>query len=441
MPVNSRRKNLLCALVVGVLTLGPGLVPAQTQTSIVEVDRIVAVVNSEAITLRELNSRLESVKSQLRRQKTPLPPDDVFRRQILERLITDRVQLQLARETGLQVEDQQVDQSIQRIADGNRLTLVQLREALERDGLSYNRFREDIREEMTLGRLREREVTSKLQISDADVDHFLENLAQSAGPKEYELAHIVVRIPESASPEMIAQRRAKIEDARKRLASGQAFPEVAAAFSDAQDALAGGHIGRRPTEKIPNLYLDAVTKLAPGQISPILRSPAGFHLVLLIDETSGAGLPDQPITQTKARHILIRVNEVVSEADARHKLELLRERILHQSVRFEELAQLHSQDGASTRGGDLGWLYPSDTVPEFEQAMNRLQVGEISEPVRTPFGYHLIQVTERRTEGASKERQRQMARQALRDKRAEEAYEDWIRQIRDRAYVEIRIDE
>lgn len=417
--------------------IAPEMAVAQRSTPI-EADRIVAVVNSEVITLHELRTRLDSALAQLKRQGTPLPPRDVLERQMLERVIIDRIQLQMARDTGLRIEDGQLEQALGRIAATNKMTPAQFRQALERDGIPYAKFREEIRDEMTIARLREREVDNRLVIGDAEVDNFLAAETQGGGGEEVQVAHILLRAPESASPEQIQKLKAKADQVIERLRKGEDFSQLAAAYSDAPDALQGGNLSPRPIDRLPGLFAEAVARLRPGEVSPILKSPNGFHIVKLVAKSGGAKLP--PVQQTRARHILIKVNEIVSESEALHKMATLRERLAHGGD-FAELARLYSQDGSAPNGGDLGWIYPGDTVPEFERAMNNLAIGELSQPVQSPFGYHLIQVLERRTQDVSQERQRMAARQALRERKLDDAYQDWLRQIRDRAYVEYRYDE
>lgn len=404
-----------------------------------EVDRVVAVVNDEVITLYDLRSRLDSALAQLRQQGTPLPSRDVLERQMLERLIVDRVQLQMARDTGLRIDDAQLDQALNRIAAGNKMTLGQFRQALERDGISFAKFREQAREEITIARLREREVDNRLVIGDAEIDNFIAaETAKGGGGDEVVVAHILLRAPESASPEQLQKLKAKADQIVERLNKGEDFSQLAASFSDAPDALQGGIISPRPIDRLPSLFSETVAAMKPGDVSPILKSPNGFHIVKLVERRGSLAL--QPVQQTRVRHILVRVNEVVSESDARHKLGGVRDRLIHGND-FAELARLYSQDGSSAKGGDLGWIYPGDTVPEFERAMNALAPNEISQIVQSPFGFHLIQVLERRTQDASDERKRLVARQALRERKLDEAYQDWLRQIRDRAYVEVRLDE
>ncbi len=416
----------------------PVLAAAQTAQPLA-VDRVVAVVNDEAITLFELRDRLATVTRQLKSRGTPLPPRDVLEKQMLERLIVDRVQIQFAKEVGLRIPDAELDAALRRIAENNRLSLADFRTALERDGIEWRRFREDIREEMTIARLREREVESRIVVSDGEIDNYLSHPEQANQTALVTLGHIIVRVPEQADPAKLAQLRARAEDALARIRAGEDFSQVAASFSEAPDALSGGLLEPRPADRLPTLYAEAVAKLQPGEVSDILRSPAGFHIVKLL-ERRGGGAVGGAIRQTRARHILIKVNELVSSDEARHKLVGLKER-LDNGADFAELARLYSNDLSAAKGGDLGWLYQGDTVPDFERAMDALKIGEVSGPVQSPFGWHLIQVLERKRAEAGDERKRLLARQALRERKSDEAYEDWLRQLRDRAYVEYRLEE
>ena len=413
--------------------------PKRQNSDPIPADRIVAVVNDEVITLHELRARLDVAVSQLRRQGTPLPPRDVLERQMLERLVMDKVQLQHAREIGLRIDDSQLDQALQRIAANNKMSMAQFRETLQKDGVAFPKFREDIRNEMTIARVREREVESRIAISEGEIENYLQgSSAKEGAAEEYEVAHILLRAPESASPEQIRVLKAKAEQVLDRALKGEDFSQLAAAYSDAPDGLQGGSLGVRPLDRLPSIFSEIVVKLNPGDVAPLLRSPNGFHIVKLVAKRGGAKLP--AVQQTRVRHILIKVNEVVSESEARHKLEGLYDRIRH-GEKFAELAKLHSQDGAATKGGDLGWIYPGDTVPEFERAMNELKLGEVSQPVKSPFGFHLIEVLERRVQDVSADRQKAAARQVLRERKLDEAYQDWLRQARDRAYVELRLDD
>jgi peptidyl-prolyl cis-trans isomerase SurA len=436
------RAILLC-LVAG---LAIAQTPAQGQArraQPLEVDRIIAVVNDEAITAYELRARLATVERQLRDQKVQLPPREVLEKQLLERMITDRVQLQYAKETGLRISDLDLDAAMRRIAEGNKLSMQDFRALLEKDGIAWAKFREEIREEIILSRLRDREVQSRVVVSDGEIDNYLANLDTGSDSSNIEVRtdHIILRVPEQASPDQLMRIGARARAALDQVRRGDDFAKVAASYSDAPDGLSGGLMGVRPLDRLPALYADAVKKLKPGEVSDILRSPAGFHIVKLIDTTGGGGpKPAATLKQTRARHILIKINELVSEAEARRKLVALKER-LDNGADFAELARLHSNDLSAAKGGDLGWLFQGDTVPDFEAAMDALKINQLSQPVQSPFGFHLIQVLERRTENATDERQRLAARQVLRERKSDEAYQDWVRQIRDRAYVEYRVEE
>ena len=427
-----------CAvLLFAVLFPGAG---AQAQRTAL-VDRIVAVVNKEVVTMSELNERIAGAERDMKRQGTPVPERDLLARQVLERLILDKAQLHLAREAGIRVEELQLDRSIQRIAEGNKMALAQFRRALEGDGINFDKFREEVRQQIVLTRLREREVDDKIQVSDNEIDLLLqESGTQSSERVEYNVAHVLVRIPDQATPDRVDAARAKAEKARVEGSAGGDFAKVAASYSDAPDALQGGALGWRTQDRVPELFASELLKMRPGEVSPILRSPAGFHILKLIDRR-GAAVSSAPVTQTRLRHILIRTSETVSEAEARRRLLDLRQRIASGNSDFAELARVHSDDATAARGGELDWIYPGDTVPDFERAYQNLAIGEISQPVKSPFGYHLIQMLERRSADLSPERRRLQARQALRDRKADEAYQEWLRQLRDQAYVELRLED
>ncbi len=428
-------------LLLAALLFLPAIATAQAgRARPVDADRIVAIVNSEAITLFELRSRLALVERELRGQNVALPSREVLEKQLLERMIVDRTQMQFAKESGMQVSDTELDAALRRVAESNRMDVATFRQALERDGIAWPKFREEIRQEMTIARLREREVDNRLTISEGEIDNYLEKADQPGANEEIvQVAHIIVRVPEQANAQQLERYRGRAEQAVDQLRKGEDFGRVAAAFSDAPDGLAGGVMEPRAVDRLPSLYADAVQKLKPGETSDILRSPAGFHIIRLVARRGGA-MQVQALKQTHARHILVKVNELVSDSEGKRRLVALKER-LDNGGDFAELARLHSNDLTAAKGGDLGWLYQGDTVPEFEKAMDALKIGEISEPVRSPFGWHLIQVLERRTEDASKERRRLMARQALRERKSDEAYQDWLRQMRDRAYVEYRLED
>lgn len=426
---------LSCALMAALLPATAWSQPKPRQ--IVTLDRIVAVVNEEVITQQELNARVDFAFRQLRQQGTQPPSREVIERQLIERLITDRVQMQHARDIGMRVDDAELDRALVRIADENKLSTMQMRAALEKDGVPYEKFREDIRSEITLSRLREREVAQKIVITESEIDNFIQSQQTQGRNDEYNISHILVTVPENATPEQLQTRRARAEQALAQLKGGTDFRQIAAAFSDAPEALQGGLIGWRESNRLPSLFLDALRPLKPGELSELVRSPNGFHILKLNERRGGQAAI--MVQQTRARHILIKTNELVSETEARNRLLGLKER-LDNKADFAELARSRSEDGSAARGGDLGWLNPGDTVPEFERAMDALKIGEISAPVRSPFGWHLIEVLERRTQDMTREGQRLNARQALRERKTDEAYQEWVRQLRDRAYVEQRLE-
>lgn len=427
-------------LVFFALTLIVGNSQAASR-EIAKMDRIVAIVDQVVITEKELQEKISVVSAQLEKKGVELPPQDVLEKQILERLINDRLQLQFAQQTGLRVDDIQLDKTIERIAEQNKMDVGQFREALESEGISFRSFREDIRSEILLARLREREVDNRINVTEAEIDNYL--ITQSARPEEtqdeYEVSHILIRAPEEGSPEELQQLRAKADQALKQLQGGTPFSEVSARVSDAPNALEGGGLGWKTSTQLPSLFSEALKSLQPGDVSPILRSPNGFHILKLTNRRGGSS--PLVVEQTHARHILIKLNEVVSEDEAKHRLKTVRERLVNGGADFPEMARQYSEDGTAANGGDLGWVNPGDTVPPFEKAMNELQPGEISEPVRSPFGFHLIQVLERRKQDMTKEAARLKARQEIRARKSEEAYQDWVRELRDRAYVELRLED
>jgi peptidyl-prolyl cis-trans isomerase SurA len=425
------------ALAAGAQRLDPRLSTAPS--NIVPVDRIVAVVNDEVITQNELNERVALVVRQLQRQGGQLPAAEALSRQILERMITDLLQVQLAKESGIKIDDATLERTIERIAQENSLSMPDFRAALERDGIKYPRFRDDIRSEIMVARLREREVENAIVVTDAEVETELAREARAAtSDAEYRLAHVLVLVPTQATAEQIEQRRRRAVQALSELRRGTNFAQVAATYSDAPDAMQGGNLGWRASARLPGLFLEALERMQPNEVSDILRSPNGFHIVKLLEKRGKAAATG--VQQTHVRHILIRAREGVSDADARARLQRLRERIAS-GADFAELARINSEDASASKGGDLGWVAAGDTVAEFERVMNQLKDGEVSQPIQTPFGWHLVQVLARRSDELSEERKRANARQAIRARKADEAYQDWLRQSRDRAFVENRYDE
>jgi peptidyl-prolyl cis-trans isomerase SurA len=401
------------------------------------IDSVVAVVNDDVITRYELDERLREVVRQLEKQGTPLPAPGLLERQLLERMIIDLLQMQYARESGVHVDDTQLDQAIARIAQQNNFSsLAKFRARLETEGVDFKKFREEIRGEIISTRLREREIESKLVVSDTEVDNYLANKARmGAAEEEFHLAHILVVVPEQASSDKIQEARDRAEQALRQIQGGADFAQVAAGGSDAQDALNGGDLGWRSVDTIPALFMNELQNLNPGQTSTVLRSPSGFHIVKLVEKRSSKA--PVVITQTHARHILIKTSEIVSETEARNRLMEIK-RNIDSGSDFAEQAKRYSQDGSAQQGGDLGWLSPGQTVLEFEDAMNKLQ-PKMMGVVKTQFGWHLIQVMERRSADISEQQRRQQARVAIGTFKSDEQYQDWLRQIRDRAFIEYRI--
>ncbi len=412
---------------------------AAPQGGPVALDRVVAVVNNEALTQFEMNEQKRILVQQLRESRLQPPSPDVLDKQVLDRLITERALMQYAKETGIRIDDTTVERTILRIAQENKMSPEEFRKVLEREGIPYAKYREDVRREVTIQRMREREIDSKVFVSDVEVDNYLATVnVQAGGESEYLLAHILVRVPEQSSPEQIEQRRARAEEALAKVKAGEAFAQVAATWSDAPDAQQGGSLGWRTPARMPSVFVDSVRAMKKGQVSGVLRSPAGFHIVTIVDER-GRNQPSV-VQQTHVRHILIKVSELTSDVEAKAKIDRIRERI-DGGAKFDDQARVNSEDASSAKGGDLGWVAAGDLVPDFQAAMDRLKVNEVSQPVRSPFGWHLIEVLERREQDVSKDRQRDQARLALRQRKADEQFAEFVRQTRDRAYVEIKADE
>jgi peptidyl-prolyl cis-trans isomerase SurA len=408
------------------------------QSEIVKMDRIVAIVDQVVITEKELADRIKSVTAQLEKQGTELPPPAVLEKQILERMIIDRLQLQFASQTGLRVDDNQLDKTIERIAGQNKLDIPAFKKALLDDGIQYRKFREDIRNEITLARLREREVDNRINITESEIDSFIAMQAASNSSDEFEISHILIRAAEDSAPEDLKKLRAKAEDVLTQLQAGKDFAKISAGFSDAPNALEGGSLGWKNGAQIPALFLEALKPLKAGEISQILRSTNGFHILKVTNRRGGSS--PLVVGQTHVRHILIKLSEVVSEKDALTRIAGIKERLEH-GEKFEDLARQYSDDGSAKSGGDLSWVSPGDTVPEFEKTMNALALGEISNIIKTQFGLHVMQVIERRNQDMSKEAARIKARQEIRARKSDEAYQDWVRELRDRAFVELRLED
>jgi peptidyl-prolyl cis-trans isomerase SurA len=403
-------------------------------------DRIVAVVEDGVILESELAGKLQTVKRTLAQNNTPLPPDDILARQVLERMIVDRIQLHLAEKAGLRVDDETLRQAVLQIAERNRVTPEQLRQSLREEGIDYADFVEQIRGEITIGRFRSSQVNSQIKISDREVQHFLETQGKSDLDRntEYLLGHILIATPQAASPAQVQKARDAAERLLAELNQGRDFKQAALSASDSDQALSGGDLGWRRIGQIPTLFADLIPQMKEGDIRGPVRSPSGFHLIKLLGVKGGGA---ERITKTHARHILLRPNEVLSDEEARQKLLLLKQRV-EGGDDFATLARGHSDDKSSAiKGGDLGWVQPGALVPAFEEAMGRLAVNQLSDPVQTQFGWHLIQVLERQESEDTTEALQNQAREALFKRKVEEETELWLRRIRDEAYVEIRLDE
>ncbi|MBI4006337.1 MAG: peptidylprolyl isomerase [Gammaproteobacteria bacterium] len=427
---------LFCLYFAGniIIYISPGALYAD-----VPLDRIVAVVNDDVIMQSELEEKLRTVRNQLEQQGTALPPSGILEKQILDRLILNKLQLQLASSTGIRIDDETLNRTISNIASENNVSLTQFREILEKDGYSYEHFREDIRNEIIITRLRERNVDNRIIVTDREIDNFLATKEQQ-GPieNEYRISHILIAIPEAATPEEIEQARLVGLKVLEDLANGQDFAELAKTVSEGKQASEGGDLGWKKAADIPSLFSDYIDDMKEGDVSELIQSPSGFHIIKL----SGFRSSEKNIvTQTHARHILIKPNELSTEKDIKVRLEQLKLRI-EGGDDFAELARAHSGDTVSAaEGGDLGWVNPGSLVHDFETQMNKLEPGQISEPFNTEFGWHIVQVLERRDYDNSEDLKRNRAREAIRKKKIEEAHENWLRDMRDNAYVEYRIDD
>lgn len=403
-------------------------------------DYIVAVVNSEPITRHELDYRVERMRRQLATDGGRMPADDVLTREVLERFIFEKVQLQLAAQDNIKVDELAIDQAVATVAQQNSISNETMYRQLAADGITPEQFRGQLRTQLLMQRLRERAVASGVKVSESEIDDYLRKQQKgsaSSAPSggEINLANILIAVPEGASPEVVAEREKRAQEVAQQARSGEDFAALAKKYSDAPDAAQGGDMGMRPAERYPELFLNATAQLANGAISEPVRSGAGFHVLKVVAKSQASG---SSIVQNHARHILLRTGPELTEAAAAARLAEYRQRIEAGLASFESLAREHSQDGSAAQGGDLGWASPGRYVPEFEQALDALKPGEISKPVVSRFGVHLIQLVERRKAKLSGREERDVAREAVRQKKLEDAYADWAREQRARAYVEYR---
>lgn len=399
-------------------------------------DFIVAVVNSEPITNNEVRTETQRLAQQYAQQRRTPPPRAELVREVLDRMINDKVQLQLSRENGIRIEDVAVDQAEQNVARQNSMDVPQLRRQLEADGVALAQFREQLREQLALVRLREREVDSKLRVSDLEVDQYRRDQQAANGPaaQEINIAQILVAVPDAATAQQVAVLQAKAQAALERARAGEDFAVLARDLSDSADKANGGQLGLRNADRLPPLFVEATQNVAAGSLTPVLRSGAGFHVLKVIERRT-AGLS---VAQARARHILLRATPKLTEAAARDKLIDFKRRVESGQADFAVLARDNSQDASAAQGGDLGWASPGQFVPEFEAVVNALSPGQISAPLISRFGVHLIQLMERRTAALSQRDQNEVIRSTLREKKLDEAYNTWARDMRGRAYIEMR---
>lgn len=411
--------------------------PAQAAARERNGDYIVAIVNQELVTAGEVDARLQRVRADATRSGAKLPADSSLRQQLMDALIDERVIISHARDSGMRVEDPEIDRAVQSVAAQNQVTPEQLRERLRTEGVDYARFRANLRDQMLIERVREREVYGRIRVPDADIEAYLASQRQAAAvDAELNLAQILVTVPEGADASVVAQRQARAEAALARVRGGEDFAKVARELSEDGNREKGGEIGSRPASRLPDLFVEAVRELGNGDITPkLLRSGAGFHVLKVVQRADTSGTA---VTQTRARHILLRSSAQVKPEVAARRLADFKRQIDSGARSFEELARQFSEDGSAPSGGELGWSGPGTMVPEFEEAMNQLPVGGVSAPVVSRFGVHLIQVLERRQVAQDPKQAREQARNVLREQRFEAAYTEWAKDLRGRAYVELR---
>ncbi|GAB3471205.1 peptidylprolyl isomerase [Massilia terrae] len=416
------------------------LPPASANAKVI--DSIAVVVNDEVITKNEVKGRVDSVVARMRAQNAQLPDMDDLQKNVVEMMITERAKIQLAKEYGVKVDDVTLDRTIGRIAESQKMSVQDMRNQMEKEGMAFSAFREEIRNEIMLQQLQEHEVDRKIQVTDAEIDTYLAAQKAAAADKvEMNLSQILIGIPQNASPEQIAARKARADEVMRQLRTGADFAKIASTYSDAPDALKGGEIGWRDPDRLPPQFATELRKLKPGQVT-LIKATIGFQILKLVDVRKLQDDAAKPAMeqQTHVRHILMKVTPTMTEAEVKRKLLELKEKVDNKAATFEDLAKQYSQDGSASKGGDLGWVQAGDTEPDFEKAMDALKPGEISGVVQSPFGFHLIQVVERKSEDTSKEKERAVARQVIHERKLMEAAEDWSREVRDRAYVEFRDD-
>jgi peptidyl-prolyl cis-trans isomerase SurA len=422
-------------------SLGTGLPPIRFDSGPRSADFIVAVVNSEPITNNEVRARMLRFEQQLAQQGSPMPPRPQLMREVLERLITEKAQLQLARDSGVRADEAVVDQAEQTVARQNGVDVPELRRRMVAEGLNVAQYREELRNQILLQRLRDRELDARARVTEQDIDQYLREQQQqgaTAALGEINLAHILVAVPENAPEAQLAQQQAKARQLLQRARAGEDFGKLARENSDAAGAAQNsGVIGLRPADRLPPLFIEAVRNVKAGEVAELVRSAAGFHVVKVMEKRQ-ASTPGVTVTQSHARHILLRATAQLTEAQARQRLAEYKRRIEAGQADFAVLAREHSQDASARNGGDLGWASPGMFVPEFEEVLNALAPGQIAEPITSRFGVHLIQLLERRQSTLSQREQREVARNVVKERKLDEAYVQWAQEVRGRAYVELR---
>lgn len=401
-------------------------------------DRIVAVVEEDVILKRELNTEVAAISNKLSSSNVMVPPEFVLRKQVLERMVVDKLQRQMAAKSGIQVSDEMLNASVADIAARNGMSVDAFRSELARQGMDYKGFEDNLRNEIIINQLRGREIGARVKVTDAEVQHYMETQSkagQSGG--QYHLGHILIAVPEGASASAIQKAKDKADQVIADLRGGKDFKQVAVGVSDDDNALKGGDLGWRSIGQIPSLFTDIVGTMNQGDVSEAIRSPSGFHIIKMLETEGGS---QHIVTKTKVRHILIKTNELVDDAEAQKRLLALRDRI-NDGDDFAALARAHSDDkGSAINGGSLDWVGPGALVPPFEEAMNKLGINEISAPVQTQFGWHMIQVLGRESQDNSEQFRKDKIRDEIRKRKIEEETELWLRRLRDEAYVEIDLD-
>lgn len=442
-PVELVSRCCLSAIAVALLVLAAsptgGAAPAAASSNVTKLDGIVAVVNDDVVVESELENRLRTIRARLREARTPVPATDVLKRQVLENLILDRLQVQLADRLGVRIDDENLNQVLREMAERNGLRLAQFRDALEQDGYDFATFREEIRQQMLIAQVQQRQVETRIRVTDREIENYLATQGKRGSAEEaYHLSHILIALPEAASAEQIAAAEQRAQEILLSIQQGGSFAGAAVAHSAGQQALQGGDLGWRREPELPTVFANIVPQMTIGEVRGPIQSPSGFHLIQLVDKRGEAR---HIVQQSRARHILIRTEGGIDDVEAEARLMQLRERI-EAGDAFASLARAHSEDPVSAaKGGALGWVSPEDMVPAFRQVMESLEPGEISLPFRTQFGWHILQVMERRAHDDTEELRRLNAREQIRERKAEEELESWLRQLRDEAYVELRLED